>query len=231
MQILLIFSIATFARTPKQAGNVAGATTAVKPALVYSTYVSRNPADAAHSVAVGRDGSIYMVGRAVRAGTDKGDAFVAHLTADGSSLLYLVYLGGGGDTDARAIALDPAGNAYVTGETFAPDFPVHNALQAACSLNSARTCNGDAFLTKLDVNGGVIFSTYLGGSGEDGANAIILDAAGNIYIGGATASTDFPVFRGMQGNLGGNIRWIHRADRGRRIASALCELFGRRGSG
>ena len=176
----------------------------MKPALVYSTYVSRNPADAAHSVAVGRDGSIYMVGRAVRAGTDKGDAFVAHLTADGSSLLYLVYLGGGGDTDARAIALDPAGNAYVTGETFAPDFPVHNALQAACSLNSARACSGDAFLTKLDVNGGVIFSTYLGGSGEDGANAIILDAAGNIYIGGATGSTDFPVFRGMQGNLGGN---------------------------
>jgi hypothetical protein len=87
VQILLFFSIATFARTPKQTGNTGGAVTAMKPALVYSTYVSRNPADAAHSVAVGRDGSLYLVGRAPRAGTDKGDAFVAHLSADGSSLL------------------------------------------------------------------------------------------------------------------------------------------------
>ncbi len=204
MQILLFFSVATFARTPKQTGNAAGGATAASPALIYSTYVSRNPADAAHSVAVGRDGSIYLVGRAAFVAADKGEAFVAHLSADGSSLLYLVYLGGGGDTDARAIALDSKSNAYVTGETDAANFPVHNALQAACSVNGTRECSGDAFLVKLNADGAVIFSTYLGGSGEDGANAIAVDAAGNIYVGGATASTDFPVFRALQGNAGGS---------------------------
>ncbi|MGH9703548.1 MAG: beta strand repeat-containing protein, partial [Candidatus Acidiferrales bacterium] len=137
-------------------------------------------------------------------GTDKGDAFVAHISADGSSLLYLVYLGGGGNTEARAIAVNAAGNVYVAGETYAPDFPVRNALQPSCSLNSARACSGDAFLTKLSPEGVVIFSTYLGGSGEDGANSIALDAAGNIYLGGATTSTDFPVSRAQQANSGGN---------------------------
>ncbi|MGH9774912.1 MAG: SBBP repeat-containing protein, partial [Candidatus Acidiferrales bacterium] len=176
------------------------------PELVYSTYVGRSSADAARSVVVGPDGSLYLAG-ITAAATPSGhsEAFVAHLSPDGSTLLYIVYLGGNDNTEARAIALDAYGNAYVTGETHASDFPVRNALQPSCSLNAQRKCTGEAFLVKLHPDGSVAFSTYFGGSGEDGANAIAVDAAGDIYLAGATTSTDFPVFKALQSTSGGGV--------------------------
>ena len=202
LSLLLLTSTSLSARKSKQAGN---ASTGTPAAIIYSTYVGRTDSDTAQSVAVGADGSLYIAGLAAAAGapSGRGEAFVAHLSADGSTLLYLTYLGGSDDTVARAIAIDSSGNAYVTGETHAIDFPVRNALQATCSLNTAHQCAGDAFLTKLNADGSVAFSTYLGGSGEDGGNAIALDATGDIYIAGATSSTDFPVFEAVQTAPGG----------------------------
>src|SRR5262249_11729463 len=95
------------------------------------------------------------------------------------------------------------GNAYVTGETQAPDFPVRDALQAACSLNSAHRCVGDAFLAKLNPDGSLAFSTFLGGSGEDGASAVTLDAEGHVFVAGGTASVDSPVLEPAQPIHGG----------------------------
>jgi hypothetical protein len=84
------------------------------------------------------------------------------------------------------------------------DFPLQNPIQAGCSLNAQNQCLGDAFLTKLGPDGSLAFSTYLGGSLEDGANSIALDGGNNIYIAGSTASTDFPVIGGAQSSTGGN---------------------------
>ncbi len=96
------------------------------------------------------------------------------------------------------IAVDDMGNAYVTGDTNSTDFFTANPLQAA---------NGgdyDAFVLKLNVAGSVlIFSTYIGGSGEDNGNGIDLDDFGNAYVTGDTNSTDFPTSINFQIGKGG----------------------------
>ena len=101
-------------------------------------------------------------------------------------LYYTTYLGGGGDDQGLAIALDGIGNIYVTGHTTSADFPVAAPLNATNSLQ-------DAFVTKLDPTGTtVIYSTYLGGSGVDEGRAIAADGAGNAFVAGYTQSIDFP---------------------------------------
>ncbi|MGB2592707.1 MAG: SBBP repeat-containing protein, partial [Candidatus Acidiferrum sp.] len=177
----------------------------IDPSLNYATYLGRSVNDKVNAIGLGSDGSTYVAGIAP-AMTSSGydEAFVAHISADGKELLYMAYLGGTGATDARGIAVDASGNVYVTGETKAVDFPVENAFQSSCSLNASRQCAGDAYLAKLNSDGSLNSATYLGGSGEDAGNAIALDAAGNIYIAGATASTDFPVFHPAQATSGGN---------------------------
>jgi hypothetical protein len=209
--LLIVFSLLftsplLLAREKQQTGSQSSNSAATTPAVMYSTYVGRTPADIAHAIATGADGSVYVTGllAPTAATQNHSEAFVAHIASDGVTFLYMVTLGGNGDTEARAIAIDSAGNAYVTGETRASDFPVHNALHATCSLNTTRECSGDAFLTKLNPDGTIAFSTYLGGSGEDGANAIALDASENIYIAGATFSTDFPVFKPLQSTSSGD---------------------------
>jgi hypothetical protein len=94
-------------------------------------------------------------------------AFVTKIDPNGSGLVYSTYLGGFGRDRGYGVAVDADGNAYVTGETFSFDsFPTRNALQSACRPNPVtRGCSGDLFVTKLDASGGLLFSTYLGGTG------------------------------------------------------------------
>ncbi len=106
---------------------------------------------------------------------------------------FSTYLGGSGDDEANAIAVDSAGNTYLAGFTDSADFPTANALQAAFGGGSQ-----DAFVTKLDPSGAVVYSTYLGGSGQDNAGGIAVDAAGNAYVAGFTGSTDFPTRNARQ---------------------------------
>jgi len=132
-----------------------------------------------------------------------GDAFVTKLNPMGSGLVYSTYLGGSGCDAAGGIAVDSNGRAYVAGTTTSLDFPVKNAIQStarggACNVtgypNSPCT---DVFVSVLDSQGAnLVFSTYLGGAGFDVANGIKLDASGNIYVVGSTASSDFPVTPG-----------------------------------
>src|SRR5271155_1167654 len=132
------------ARNTKQSGNQSSSAASTISVLRYDTYLGRTPADIGHAVAVGADGSIYVAGLAnPTTASGHKDAFVAHLSSDGSTVLYLVYLGGNDDTEARAIALDSAGNLYITGETHALNFPLRNAVQSRCSLNSAQQCAGN----------------------------------------------------------------------------------------
>jgi hypothetical protein len=113
-------------------------------------------------------------------------------------LVYSTFLGGSGDPNAaligggpNAIAVDVAGNAYVAGQTFSSDFPV---TQGAFQTSNNAASQGTAFVSKLNPTGtALVYSTYLGGSYGDSANAIAVDAAGNAYVAGQTSSPDFPV--------------------------------------
>src|SRR5207237_8822554 len=99
------------------------------------------------------------------------DACVAKLNATGSALVYSTYLGGSSIDAGDGIAVDPAGNAYVTGYTGSLDFPTVNPLQPAC--NNCAIHRTDAFVTKLNATGSaLLYSTYLGGSSYDFGCAI-----------------------------------------------------------
>jgi hypothetical protein len=112
-------------------------------------------------------------------------AVVAKLAANGS-LVYGTFFGNE-RTLPRAIAVDDAGNAYITGEA-GPGLPTVNARQPTLAGGAT-----DAFLAKLNPTAtALVFSTYLGGKGDDAAYDIGRDARGNVYIAGPTTSTDFP---------------------------------------
>src|SRR5207249_4375232 len=120
--------------------------------------------------------------------------------------LYATYLGGSGDDRASGIAVNSAGNAYVTGFTASTNFPTANPLQ----LNNGG--GTDTFVAKLNAAGnGLLYSTYLGGSGnEDFTNTttfsgnIAVDSSGNAYVTGYTASNNFPTAMPFQAaNAGG----------------------------
>ncbi|MFN7622908.1 MAG: SBBP repeat-containing protein, partial [Acidobacteriota bacterium] len=125
------------------------------------------------------------------------DGFVVKMRSDGRALLYSTYLGGERADRGRAIAVDSFGQAIITGYTFFGDFPTANAFQPVYRGNL------DAFGTKLSATGReFIFSTFLGGSGEENsgtindqipAGSVAVDRIGNVYVAGKTSSADFPV--------------------------------------
>jgi hypothetical protein len=188
--------------------------------LIYSTYLGGNGGDGATGIAADGHGQAYVAGFTdstnfpVTAGAlqpvygggggNFGDAFVAKLSVDGSSLIYSTYLGGNGSDGATGIAVDGQGRAYVTGDTSSTDFPVTGStFQPVLSSNG--DYSGDAFVAKLSVDGSsLIYSTYLGGNGSDGAAGIAVDGQGQAYVAGVTSSMDFPVTAGVfQRLLGG----------------------------
>ncbi len=127
------------------------------------------------------------------------NAFIAKFWATGS-VDWATYLGGSGPDDAHTIAVDGAGNVWVAGETVSPNFPttgnaISRTFHGEIDLGPLRF--GDAFVAKLDPTGShLLYSTYLGGSGADGALGIALDASGAAYIAGGTGSPNFPVTPG-----------------------------------
>jgi len=113
-------------------------------------------------------------------------------------LLYSTYVGGNSYDWATSIAIDASGNAYVTGHTTSSNFPTVNAYDS--SLGGGR----DAFVFKLNAAGnGLLYSTYVGGSGADEGHSIAIDTSGNAYVTGETWSTDFPTVNAYDSSLGG----------------------------
>jgi hypothetical protein len=128
------------------------------------------------------------------------DAFVAGFSPAGGALLFCTYLGGSGDDRAFGVAVDASNNTYVTGQTSSTNFPVVGGVQN--KLKGAR----DAFVAKLNPAGNaLVYSTYLGGTGVDLGNAIVVDPSNNsAVIIGDTNSTNMPVTAGtFQAALGG----------------------------
>ena len=127
------------------------------------------------------------------------NGIVTKLNAEGTQLAFSTYLGGCLGTIVNAIALDADGGVYVTGLTDAPDFPISpDAVQPALgggtfAFASRLFPSYDAFITKLNPAGTqVVYSTFLGGTGDDWGTAIAVDCAGDVLAAGGTDSTDFP---------------------------------------
>jgi len=185
-------------------------------ALVYSTLLGSE--DAGLGIAVDALASAYVTGFTIspsfpvtpgafktstnNTGACGGpqDAFVTKLNPFGTGLVYSTYLGGSGVDQGAGIALDALGDAYVTGGTGSGDFPTLVAFQPA--FGGTR----DAFVTKLNPFGtGLLYSTYLGGSGDDFGQGVAVDALGSAHVSGGTSSTNFPITTGVpQTTLGGS---------------------------
>ncbi|HKQ51813.1 MAG TPA: SBBP repeat-containing protein, partial [Pyrinomonadaceae bacterium] len=176
--------------------------------IIYATYLGGSGDDRGVELAVDSAGQVCVTGSTTSddfpvANAIQGtrlsstDYFVTKFNAAGSALIYSTYLDGN-KYNVTAIAADPAGNAYLTGATSATDFPVVNAFQ------STNAGGRDAFVAKLNAAGSAfIYSSYLGGSGDDSASDIALDSSRRAYVTGETYSTDFPAVNAFQSTNGG----------------------------
>ncbi|MBI3664648.1 MAG: SBBP repeat-containing protein [Acidobacteria bacterium] len=186
-------------------------------ALVYSTYLGGSDHDEGLTIAVDASGNAYVAGgtmsqdfpttagafqttfggmpAACEGGPACGDAFVTKLNASGSALVYSTYLGGSDMDSAWGIALDASENAYVAGTTSSANFPTTpKAFQPSFTPNFCVPLCPDVFVTKLNGTGtGLVYSTFLGGSGGEWASGIAVNSSGEAYVTGYTPSSDFPV--------------------------------------
>jgi len=173
------------------------------PSFGFAAYLGGSSEDYGMTVATDPAGYVYVAGRTVSttgfplvnaAQSVQGggiDGFVTKLSPAGDQVIYSTYLGGSYDDRVEGIVADADGNAYVTGWTRSADFPLVNPMQGTLN-GTGSTSYFDAFLTKLDPNGVIVYSTFIGGGKSDKGIGIARDAAGAIYLTGSTASTDFP---------------------------------------
>ncbi len=180
--------------------------------LVYSTYLGGSGLDQGNGIAVDSTGAAYIAGETSSASFvftpngfqttnhGQGDAFVAKLTPTGG-LGYFTFLGGSLADTASGVAVDSTFNAYVTGSTVSPDFPVTTPV----FQHAYGGGNADAFVAKLGPTGTtLIYSSFLGGTNTEIAGGIAVDSAGSAYVDGQTCSQDFPLSNPFQDASGGN---------------------------
>lgn len=182
--------------------------------LLYSTYLGGTDWDFGNSIVIDSMHNAYITGlsnstdfqttsevfQTVNAGGN-GDVFVSKLNSTGTALIYSTFIGGLGSEGGTTIALDSSNNVYVTGSTDSIDFDITNG--AYQTVNSG---GKDAFVSKLNTSGSnLIFSTLIGGLGNDIGSSIAIDSSKNAYITGTTNSIDYDVTSGafQTANIGG----------------------------
>jgi hypothetical protein len=182
----------------------------IDPVLTYSTYLGGSDADFGRGIAVDSSGRTVISGwtqsrdfpiaNAIQPGlSGSADAFVTKLSEDGSEILFSTYLGGSGLEDSLGIAVDTADNVYVIGRTDSRDFPTVNAFQSGFGGGIF-----DAYIVKVSADGSqLLYASYLGGSNDDAAAGIAVDAEGRAFVTGDTGSPDFPVVNAFQPELAG----------------------------
>ena len=179
--------------------------------LTWISYLGGRENDVGRSIALDDAGNVYVVGftssdnfpmRNPTYGEYKGggaDAFLTKLSGNGQQFVYSTYLGGTGYDDAFAVAVSAEGDAYIAGATESFDFPVRGGFQTGPSGGGA-----DTFVTKIaTARQSLIYSTYVGGNGQDYANGIAIDAQGNAYVAGYTTSVIFPTYQPIQSTMRG----------------------------
>ncbi len=196
--------------------------------LVYLTYLGGSAEDVGSALALDKSGNVYVTGytdssnfpvsstaaqktwggRGGNMLIQAGDAFVAKLGPNGDQLVYSTFVGGRNDDWGSAVAVDAAGDAYITGGTLSDNLPVSsNAAQTIYKRSGTQEIfprfdaplltSGDAFIARINPTGTAFLGlTYLGGNYDDLAWALTLDSAGSVYVGGNTLSTDFPTTNG-----------------------------------
>ena len=188
----------------------------IDPTLTYSSYVGGSGREDAEGLALDGQGNIYITGSTQSKGFStagattigpqgEDDVFVTKLNAAGNAVVYTTFVGGGADDQGKGIDVDGSGNVYVAGDTRSSNFPTQSAAQNGCgAIPGIPICMGDAFVFKLNSSGnGLVYSTYLGGSLPDLAEAIAVDGSGRAYVAGMTTSDTFPTESPYQADLNG----------------------------
>jgi Beta-propeller repeat len=171
--------------------------------LIFSTYIGGSADDRGFAIALDTQGNVYLTGAesSVDFPTSNGayqtqnrgglDCFVVKFDSQGNGI-FSTLIGGGSDDQAFSIAVDSQGNSYITGQTLSDSYP-----QANPSFQHSRHGGLDAFVTEISADGtGLVYSTFAGGGGDDSGGGIAVDPAGNAYVVGTTASSDFPTTNG-----------------------------------
>jgi hypothetical protein len=179
-------------------------------ALVFSTFLGGSSSlDGIYGLAIDNQRNIYVTGQTKSPNwpgaqnpdfsiTTFGDGFVTKLSPTGDSIIYSLYLGGRSFDYGTDIAVDITGNAYVIGVTLSPDFPVtEDAYQ------EIKPGNDDFFITKIDSNGVIVYSTFLGGFYNDAGRGIAVASPTEIYVTGYATSSEFPTANAVQSQKGG----------------------------
>ena len=180
--------------------------------LIFSTYLGASGNDSCAGIAVDSSGNVFVAGSTSSFnfpvsnnpiilqfpfGNLGTTGFFSEISSAGTALTYSTFLGGNYRDDAAGVAVDTNGYAYVVGSTSSTNFPTTiNAYEPTSS--STQNQNGSAgFLSKINTGlpgtAALLYSTYLGGSDDDGISAVAVDSVGNAYLTGSAASTDFPI--------------------------------------
>jgi len=173
--------------------------------LISSTFLGGSDIDGGYSLALDSEGSVYVTGytRSSNFPTTPGaydethngedyDVFVSALSSDLSELLYSTFLGGSSGDWVWSLALDSEGSVYVTGETSSSNFPTTPG-----AYDETHNGERDVFISALSSDlSELLYSTFLGGSDEDGGWSLALDSEGSVYVTGGTESSNFPTTPG-----------------------------------
>ena len=180
----------------------------IDPVITFSTFIGGSSGDQVNAVMSDSFGFVYVggqttstdaatYGNAVQPTYDTGlDGFIGMLDPNSGAWIYFTYLGGGRDDVVTAMSMDSDGNIVAAGTTTSSDFPLLEPLQSTLALSTTSTSSvfpTDAFVSIISVNGGLGYSTYYGGTGNETPRGVARDANGLIYIFGTTTSPDLPV--------------------------------------
>lgn len=177
----------------------------IDPVMIYASLIGGAFSyDEGWGIAVDSAGNAYITGRTYGSGfpvvggvAASGEAFITKINAAGTAIVYSTYISGPIGYAGAAIAVDSAGSAYITGQTFG-GLPVVNAAQPSVGGSY------DAYVLKLNPAGnGIVYSTYLGGNGPDRGFGIAVDSSGNAYVTGEAGSTDFPLVGAVDSTMSG----------------------------
>ncbi len=193
----------------------------IDPVVTLAQYIGGSSQDIGYAIGHDAQGFVYVAGTtyssdfptagAAAGNTPPGgeDLFIAKIdptAAPAAQIIYAGFIGGSGNDSLGGMTVDSRGFVYLTGTTASSDFPTVNASQTALNGTS------DGFVMKLDLFEVPLYSTYLGGSGVDNANAIAVDSQGRMWVTGGTQSTDFPIVNGFQAAAGSQDAFVSGID-------------------